>query len=69
MSYDPALDTCATCRYFLSTEDGEGECHRMPPSYIPMQHQWTFASVTAENSCGEFHSLISDDHAPKANCH
>lgn len=68
MAYDPALDTCATCRYYLAAEE-DGECHRMPPSYIPIQHQWTFASVTAENSCGEFASILLDYYAPKANCH
>lgn len=68
MAYDPNRDTCATCVYYTPDDDEAGECHRMPPSYIARLHVWGFASITPENSCGEFESLISDDHAHKS-CH
>lgn len=71
MAYDPNRDTCATCIYFTvdPDEDDTGACHRMPPSYIARLHIWDFAAVTADNSCGEFDSAISDDHANPKNCH
>lgn len=71
MAYDPKRDVCATCIHFVASEEDEdvGACHRHPPSYIPRQHIWDFAAVTADNTCGEFDSLISDDHAPSQNRH
>lgn len=65
MAYDPKRDTCANCIHFeADPEDAEeaGACHRYPPSYIPRLHIWDFAAVVADNTCGEFDSLISDDH-------
>lgn len=62
MSINPARDSCATCVHFHPDGD-DGECHRMPPSYIARLHVWAFAAVTPDNVCGEFDSLISDDHA------
>ncbi len=70
MAYDPKRDTCATCIHFTLDEDGEsGECHRMPPSYVARRHLWDFAAVTPDNTCGEFDSIISDDHDHQKNSH
>lgn len=71
MAYDPKRDACATCLHFTADPDDQesGECHRFPPSYIARLHMWDFAAVTADNTCGEFDSLISDDHANTKNCH
>lgn len=71
MAYDPHRDTCATCLHFeADPEDPEsGSCHRFPPSYIARLHIWDFAAVMADITCGEFDSLISDDHANSKNTH
>lgn len=71
MAYDPKRDSCATCIHFVPEEDepDSGECHRLPPSYIARTHTWSFAAVTGDNTCGEFDSLISDDHANNQNRH
>lgn len=73
MAYDPNRDICANCLHFVvsDNEDEEepGLCRRFPPSYIPRAHEWAFASVTADNTCGEFDSLISDDYATPTHRH
>lgn len=70
MAYDPNRDSCATCIYFIADPEdpSAGDCRRYPPVYQARLHVCAFVTVTAENTCGEFDSLLSDDHA-KSHCH
>lgn len=69
MAYAPDRDSCANCLHFVidSEDEGSGECRRYPPIYMARAHTCAFVTVAAANVCGEFDSLISDDHAK--NCH
>jgi hypothetical protein len=58
MNQFPQKPACATCQYFQQHENGNGSCHRYPPSYSgdasPREiHHWKFPVVNAHNWCGE----------------
>jgi hypothetical protein len=51
--------TCSHCRYFVTAESQNGNCHRFPPVYAgdssPREiHHWRFPSVHMHAWCGEF---------------
>jgi hypothetical protein len=51
--------SCATCLYFQRQENGNGACHRYPPSFAGSDspkdiHRWKFPLVTAHCWCGEY---------------
>lgn len=69
MAYDPSRDSCANCIHFTQdvVDEEIGECHRYPSTYIQRQHIWSFAVVTANNTCGEFAATLPpiEEYDPK----
>ncbi len=57
---------CCRCRYFVSGDALNGQCHRYPPAFAgessPREaHHWRFPGVSGHSWCGEFVPATEQD--------
>ena len=46
--------SCSECKFYFSLGNGDGQCRRMPPVYVPEETHAIFPMVNDLLYCGEF---------------